>query len=107
MINEALRLVRLFHNLKQKDLADALGLSPSHLSEVESGKKQVTMELLEKYADYFKIPASSLLYFAEHRNKRGHKRPVHPVAAKALQMLDWLETITRDDKASDEESVPA
>ncbi len=107
MINEALRLVRVFHNVKQKDLADALGLSPSHLSEIESGKKQVTMELLEKYADYFKIPASSLLYFAEHRNKRGNKRLTHPIAAKALQMLDWLETITRDDEEDDEETVPA
>lgn len=107
MINDALRLVRVFHNVKQKDLAIALGLSPSHLSEIESGKKQVTMELLEKYAEYFKIPASSLLYFAEHRNKRGAKQPPHPIAAKAVQMLQWLETITRDDGQDDEETVPA
>jgi transcriptional regulator with XRE-family HTH domain len=107
MINEALRLVRVFHNVKQKDLADALGLSPSHLSEIESGKKQVTMEILERYAHYFKIPASSLLYFAEHKNSHGGKHPPNPIAAKALKMLDWVETITRDDEEDDEETVSA
>jgi transcriptional regulator with XRE-family HTH domain len=107
MINEALRLVRLFHNLKQNELADGLGLSPSHLSEIESGKKQVTMEILQKYADYFKVPASSLLYFAEHKNNRGEAQPVSPIAVKALKMLDWIETITRDEEGDNEEKVSA
>ena len=71
MINDALKLVRVYHNLKQKDLADALNLSPSHLNEIESGKKQVTLEVLEKYSKFFKIPPSSLLYFAERKGKHG------------------------------------
>jgi transcriptional regulator with XRE-family HTH domain len=107
MINDALRLVRVFHNLKQKDLASALGISPSHLNEIEKGKKQVTMDILQKYADYFKIPASSLLYFAEHKNHRGEVQPPHPIAAKALKMLDWLDTITKDSEADDETKIPA
>jgi transcriptional regulator with XRE-family HTH domain len=107
VINEALRLVRLFHNVKQRDLADALGLSPSHLSEIESGKKQVTMEILQKYADYFNVPASSLLYFAEHKNNRGEKQISNPIATKALKMLDWIETITRDPEEEDENKVRA
>jgi len=97
MINEALRLARIFHNLKQKELAEALNLSPSYLNEIESGKKQVTMETLQKYSDHFKIPVSSLLYFAEQRKRSGTKRSANPIAAKALKMLDWIETITRDD----------
>ena len=98
MINDALKLVRIYHNLKQKQLAEALELSPSYLNEIESGKKQVTMDVLEKYSKFFKIPSSSLLYFAEHKGSHGEKNAIHPIAAKAIKMLDWFDTITRDDE---------
>jgi transcriptional regulator with XRE-family HTH domain len=98
MINEALRLARIFHNLKQKELAEALHLSPSYLNEIEAGKKQVTMEILQRYSSYFRIPISSLLYFAEQKSKTGGKRAPNPIAVKALKMLDWVDTITRDDE---------
>ena len=102
MIHEALKLARVFHNLKQKELAEALDLSPSYLNEIESGKKQVTLETLQKYSDHFKIPVSSLLYFAEHQKGSGSKPSTNPIASKALKMLDWVETITRDD----DEKIP-
>ena len=105
MISEALKLVRVYHNMKQKDLADALELSPSYLNEIESGKKQVTLDVLEKYSQHFKIPISSLLYFAEQKGRLGEQRQVNPIAAKALKMLDWIETITRDHE--DEHEVSA
>ena len=96
MINDALKLVRVYHNLKQKDLADALKLSPSYLNEIESGKKQVTLEVLEKYSKFFKIPTSSLLYFAERKGKHGEKGSVNPIATKAIKMLEWIDSITSD-----------
>jgi transcriptional regulator with XRE-family HTH domain len=105
MINEALRLVRVYHSLKQKKLAAALDVSPSYLNEIESGKKQVTMELLNKYAEFFRIPTSSLLYFAEHKGEHGGKNVVNPIAAKAIKMLDWVDTITRD--VDEDEKVSA
>jgi transcriptional regulator with XRE-family HTH domain len=105
MINEALRLVRVFHNLKQKDLAKALDLSPSYLNEIESGKKQVTMDVLEKYSNYFRLPPSSLLFFAERKGRTGENLSSNPIAAKALKMLDWVETIAREDE--DEAKVSA
>jgi transcriptional regulator with XRE-family HTH domain len=105
MINNALKLVRVYHNLKQKQLAEALELSPSYLNEIESGKKQVTMDVLEKYSKFFKLPTSSLLYFAEHKDVRGEKMAVNPIAAKAIKMLDWVDAITRD--IEDDEKVSA
>ena len=65
MQHEALRLVRVFHDMNQTTLAERLQISKSYLSEIESGKKQVTLELLQKYADTFGMPLSSLLFFAE------------------------------------------
>lgn len=105
MIGEALRLVRVFHNMKQKDLAKTLDVSPSYLNEVESGKKQVTIDLLQRYSSFFDIPVSSLLYFAERKDKHNSRPTVNPIAKKALKMLDWLDTITRD--TDDEHKVSA
>ena len=57
---------KVFHQLKQVDLAKELDISKSHLSEIESGKKTVSMDLLYKYSDYFSVPASSLMMFSEN-----------------------------------------
>ena len=65
MLSEALRLIRVFHDLKQVDAAVRLGVSKSHLSEVEAGKKAPSMDLVQRYAEAFDLPLSSILFFAE------------------------------------------
>jgi transcriptional regulator with XRE-family HTH domain len=106
MIHKALRLIRAFHNLKQKELADALKLSASYVNEIEHGKKQVTIETLQKYSNYFQIPLSSLLYFAEQTTKRTEgSRDSNPIAIKALKMLDWIDTITSEEEDEDQVSA--
>ncbi|MEY4765257.1 MAG: hypothetical protein RI907_1930, partial [Pseudomonadota bacterium] len=45
MLNEALRLVRAYHDMSQSELSVQLGISNSFLSEIESGKKQPTLDL--------------------------------------------------------------
>ena len=66
MLSEALRLIRVFHDMKQKDLAERLEISNSHLSEIEAGKKHPTIELVNRYSLEFGIPSSSILFFAEN-----------------------------------------
>lgn len=65
MINQALKKIREFHNMKQNELATSIGISNSYLSEIESGKKLPNLDLLQKYSEIFDIPVSSLLYFSE------------------------------------------
>ncbi len=50
MIAEALRLLRTYHNTTQSQLAADLGISKSYLSEIESGKKRVTLDLFRQYS---------------------------------------------------------
>ena len=65
MQNDALRLVRVFHDMSQTDLAGKLKISKSYLSEIEKGeKKKVTLELLERYSEVFNIPMSSLMFLS-------------------------------------------
>lgn len=65
MLSEALRLIRVFHDMRQTELAERLGISTSYLSEIEGGKKKPKVELIERYSSEFGIPSSSILFFAE------------------------------------------
>lgn len=65
MIHQALKLLRTSHSLSQVELAQKLNLSKSHVSEIESGKKQPTWALLQKYSLVFSVPVSSICYLAE------------------------------------------
>jgi transcriptional regulator with XRE-family HTH domain len=66
MVSEALRMMRVFHDLTQRELADKLGISKSHVSEIESGRKTPTLEVLKRYSEFFEVPVSSILFFSEH-----------------------------------------
>lgn len=94
MYNRALRLIRAFHHINQNDLAKKIGLSKSYISELETGNKTPSLEVLEKYAAYFKIPLSSLMMFAEKVEGGGFVEEGRVVVAdKVLKMLDWIATI--------------
>ena len=93
MQNDALRLMRVFHDMSQTNLADKLGISKSYLSEIEKGeKKKVTLDLLERYSQVFNIPVSSLMFFAEQVDQGNYEKVRSSVAGKVLKMLDWIST---------------
>ena len=66
MVDEALRLLRVYHDKKVKDMAKELGISASFLSEIEKGKKQPTLKLLKKFSEVFNITISAVLRFSEN-----------------------------------------
>lgn len=95
MLAEALRLIRVFHDMKQQEVADRLGLSKSYVSELESGKKAPSIEVIQKYADAFGIPPSSILFFSENlENPSNAKRTKAAIAGKVLQFLQFIEAKT-------------
>lgn len=65
MFGQALKLLRRSQDLNQDTLASKLGISRSYISELESGNRTPSLDLLERYAAAFKIPVSSLVFFAE------------------------------------------
>jgi Helix-turn-helix. len=92
MINKALKLIRQYHQLKQTELAEKLETSKSYLSEIESGKKPVSFELIEKYSKIFEIPASSLVFFSESLSgKKGMTEKFRSAfSGKILKILEWF-----------------
>lgn len=96
MLNEALRLIRVYHDMNKAELARALGFSRSHITEIESGNKKVTLSTLERYSNYFEIPMSSIMLFAERTSDADFSEQARTfVAKKVLKMLDWISTISQ------------
>jgi transcriptional regulator with XRE-family HTH domain len=91
MINEALKIIRLYWGKSQAEMADEVKLSQPYLSEIESGRKEVTLEILQRYSERFKVPLSSLLLFAERiEGEPNPSRRKIFVAGKTLSFLKKL-----------------
>lgn len=93
--NRALKNLRLYSGMKQKYLANKLGVSAAHLCGIEKGSKNPSIELLEKYSEVFDIPLSSLLYFEEQiTNSDSDKK--RPISNKVMRLLEWIEEVTHE-----------
>jgi transcriptional regulator with XRE-family HTH domain len=88
-VSRALKLVRQFHRLSQTEVADRIGVSKSYLSELESGKKAPTVELLQNYSNEFDLPASSLLLIAERLEGKGSPDQ-HKKVDRVLRFLELI-----------------
>ena len=91
-MGEALRLLRIFNGYKSAELAKKLELSQSYVSELENGKKQPTMEVLDKYAKVFEMKKSTLMLFAEtlegEEIKNDKKQRIARGGMKLLKILE-------------------
>ncbi|EKO3480161.1 helix-turn-helix transcriptional regulator [Vibrio fluvialis] len=92
MLHKALRLIRKYHNKSPSEAALALGISKNELSEIESNQRPVSPDLLNKYANLFELPVSSLVLFSETIEKeRKYSQIVRKsLAGKALKILEWM-----------------
>ena len=57
-IGKKLKDLRLARSLKQSEVAEALGLSRAAISNIESGRRSLTLHTLKKFADFYKIDIS-------------------------------------------------
>jgi transcriptional regulator with XRE-family HTH domain len=57
-----LKIARLRAGIKQYELASKVNITPSHLSEIESGRREAPLELLQKIND-------TILIFSQNNRK--------------------------------------
>ena len=88
-IGKKLKELRVSRKLRQYEVAEAVGVSRAMISNLESGRRSLTLETLKSFADYYKV---SLEYFelAEF--------------SETDEMTDLME---RTRKIFESESVPA
>ena len=94
MLGEGLRLIRVFHDCKTGELAAALGLSASYISEIERCKKTPSIDTLKKYADYFDTTVSAIMFFSEDIQKDKHMPVRATVRKKLVRFLQIIENET-------------
>jgi transcriptional regulator with XRE-family HTH domain len=58
---ERLRVLRLKHRLSQVEMAYRFGIDRGHISEMENGKKNVCLPMLEVLARGFQVSVSELM----------------------------------------------
>ncbi len=91
MISKALKLIRQYHKFSLTELSDRLSISISYLSELESGKKEPTLDTLQKYADFFKVPLSSLVVFSETlAGAHSMSKARTFISKKMFKILEWI-----------------
>lgn len=96
MLGEALRLIRVFHDLKQNELARKLDVSQSHLSDIERGEKTPSQELVAKYAELFEVPVSSIWFFDEQLASGSSRSAIDKARGViADKVLDFLKIVER------------
>lgn len=57
-LGEKVRLLRKRRNLKQDNLGEVLNLSRSQISNLEKGRRNLSLKQLEKLCEYFKVDMS-------------------------------------------------
>lgn len=77
--------------LSQKKISSKLGLSQSMISEIESGTKAVSLDILEKYSSCLDVRMSQLLFFAEELDGEPMtRRGKLIIAHNVLKLLEKL-----------------
>ena len=93
LVNDALRLVRLYWGYSQSELANKLDVSQSLISEIESKNKNVTIDILSKYSIALNIKMSQLLFFAEELvDEKIDRRGKLFVADKVIRLLEAMKS---------------
>lgn len=64
-LHKTLKKLRLGKELTQAQLAYALGISTSHLCELESAKKKPSLQTLQRYSDFFGQSRGMIVWLSE------------------------------------------
>lgn len=60
-LQKTIKKLRLDKELEQKGAASAIGISQSHLSQIENGHRGMSVDVLEKIAKAYKIPVPIII----------------------------------------------
>lgn len=91
-MSETLKLLRIFFGYKSVEMAKKLNISQSFLSEIENGKKNATLELLNQYSKVLNIKVSTIVLLSESlENDQDSKKDIkHNIAGIGMKVLRIL-----------------
>lgn len=91
MLGRALKQLRIFHGLRQTEMADRLGISNAYLSQIESEQRtNVSIELVNKYAEIFDLYPHDVVRFSDELSEKEGVKRNSSAADRALKILEWI-----------------
>jgi len=90
-LNQALRLIRVFNDVTLSELAKKMNVSVGYLSEIESGKKNPSLDIIRRYAQAFDTAESSILFFSE--NIQTDTKTTTALRNNILKFLEAMEKV--------------
>jgi len=67
--NNVYRLLRIARDLKVKDIADQLNVTPAYINAIESGKREPSIKLISEYAKVLNVDENTLFHFRDPNNQ--------------------------------------
>lgn len=72
-MNNVLRLLRIANDLSIAQLSDLLGVTSSFISQIESGKKRPSEDLLIKYSKALKVKPELIKFFDKEEQSNDYR----------------------------------
>jgi len=94
-LQEKIRKLREDRDLSQAELAQRVEVSTGHISRLENGRYQPSVELLRKLATEFEVTTDFLL-----NEEEGEFRPVSLEDQPLAQRIELLERLDPEEKAA-------
>jgi transcriptional regulator with XRE-family HTH domain len=87
-IGQAIKEFRKKKLLKQKDLANKSGISQTYLSQIETGDKFPSLDMLEKICNALDIPPQIITFLSLDENSiKEEKREAFKVLVPSIQAM--------------------
>lgn len=64
-MSKILKHIRIINNVTQVEIAKYFDINKSSICEIESGKRSLTLQIIERYSKFFKIPNWFILFLIE------------------------------------------
>lgn len=96
-MGETLKRIRCIFGYDVKQIAEKLGTSQAYISDIENGKREPTLDILQALADIYGIKRSSIMLMAETAEEAKNNGKLQQVIRKAMLMvIKNLSEITDD-----------
>lgn len=86
--NNVYRLLRIARDLKIKDVAKEVGVTPAYISAIEAGKREPALDKIPSYARALQVDENTLFYFRDACNKPGKFESFLLAILKKIAELD-------------------
>lgn len=67
-VGRSIRIIRKSNNLKQEDLAELCGVNQNYISDIENGKRNITMIKLFDIAEALNVDVEVIFQQTEYEN---------------------------------------